>query len=341
MTAGYVPYLLLVQTLALLAYLWRDRDASLVRTTLTCQALLLVAFPLAFGGYSIDGWRYLWRFGNSPFSLDVDRLFWISGSALDALVPTPWPLKLLSALAVALFVLALVRHLRHRGHGVVAMALFLVPVMPAYFFGFGNAVRQSLATAIALLALSGSRRWRTASFWLLVLAAWLVHWAVAAFGISALLARGFPRRALPALALAVLFGFSVHHLLLALGLDPYTVVPYASDSEGEFHYAKFALHLVLAVLIGVLALAREDEDANRFAAHYVYAVAVAALLVRYEVPFERLLLYAELLLPFVLPTLVRFERLPAAAAVLAWLAATAAALVLWSHDSLSRALGLL
>jgi len=105
----------------------------------------------------------LTRFTHNPLGFDEEWLFWLTGNFISGTLPNPWPVKVLSAFAVALWIWAVIRVISFNSKETLVVALALLPLIPAFFFTMGNAVRQGLASVIVLHAivfLLAKKRWQ-------------------------------------------------------------------------------------------------------------------------------------------------------------------------------------
>ena len=143
--------------LSLLPYLVLRQDRPISderhKAVVLLQGFGLTSTYLVFGGYSIDAWRYLTRFTHNPFGFDEEWVFWLVGHFLNGTLPNPWPVKIISALAVGLWVAAIIRAIGFKRKETLVLGLALLPLMPAFFFAMGNAIRQGLAAVIVLHAI--------------------------------------------------------------------------------------------------------------------------------------------------------------------------------------------
>ena len=262
---------------------------------------VLVIFFLVFGGYSIDAWRYLTRFTHDPLSFAEEWLFWVVGHSLSELLPNPWPLRVLSAFAVGLWCLAVLRSTSSQQREVRLWALALIPLMPAFVFSLGNAVRQGLASVIILHAaifLMDKKRWQFA--FLSVLGV-LVHEVSIVF-VAAVAAMRMPMSwARAFLLISPFVSFIAVWTFAKFDVDLASYVRYAGYDEGAFHYLKFAVYFSLANgLLFFSARRAESDHFHLMIKAFALTVGFASLLLVYEVPFERMVLYSDVLLPVML-----------------------------------------
>lgn len=91
---------------------------------------------------------------------------------------------------------------------------------------------------------------------------------------------------------------------------------------------------------GALYITRQSEARDRaIVSAYAYMVACSALLLKYEVPFERLLGYSELLLPFVAVICVKALGWRQWQLKILWLGGVIAGMVLWTYPTIVSTLG--
>jgi hypothetical protein len=336
--ADLIIYLVLVQTVPLLVLKSGILKRDNLQYAIALQVLLFLAFWLVWGGYSVDAWRYLSRFDRDPLRFEEEQLFWLIGHGLGKVFVDPWPLKILSALAAALFAYATVSLLRRHKDQLAYYGLFLIPLMPAFFLAFGNAIRQGLAASIVMLGVLALQRKQIIVFVGLGLAAFFFHQTSLALVLAALLGTYQTFRMPIFLALAPLTSFVAHGAASLYGVDLAEYVRYADYQEGAFHWAKFFVAYGFAWILWWTRPA-DDIEIGKLTATYGYMVALSSLLLHYEVPFERLLLYSELLLPTLL-ALWLFRRTAVVRRVaLLWCIGIAMGLALWTHPSIVTTLG--
>ena len=316
-------------------------NQSLARFKLvfTVQVAGLTAFFLIFGGYSIDAWRYLTRFTHNPFGFEEEWLFWVVGHTLSDIFPNPWPIKILSVLAVFLWILAIVRIIGFKKKEILVVGLALLPLMPAFFFTMGNAVRQGLASVIVLHAivyLLSQRRWQ---FGMLSIVGLLVHQMSFVFVIAGMAMR-ISRKALWVfLIFAPFASFFGASFLQLWGIDLADYVRYAYRQDGQLHYFKFAVYFLASVGLLVFSSIRVVPKRLLLLINvFVVTVSCASLLLRYEVPFERILLYADVLLPIIIAMVLAELTLGARTKQVLWGGVLCAGLLLWTSGAVNRTL---
>ena len=120
-----------------------NQNARVFQLAIGMQCVGLAVFFLIFGGHSIDAWRYLTRFTHNPFGFDEEWLFWVVGHFLSGILPNPWPVKILSVLALGLWVAAVIRANGFKRKETLVLGLAFLPLVSALFFAMGDAIRRS------------------------------------------------------------------------------------------------------------------------------------------------------------------------------------------------------
>ncbi|GJL81771.1 MAG: hypothetical protein DHS20C01_14050 [marine bacterium B5-7] len=167
----------------------------------------------------------------------------------------------------------------------------------------------------------------------------LIHYPIIALFIAVYLANRWPSAAPAFLISAIVLGFGAPWVLNIFGFELAAIVKYSGYTEGSYHYLKLAVHLVVAGFILILVRFVLHRKLVLFESVYLYCVGVASLLVLYEVPFERLLLYGEMIIPFMLPGLLLVERLSARAMIGLWATGMVLGILLWTNRSIEITLG--
>lgn len=334
-----LAYLLLIQFLPLVLVVGaRYTDKGIYRYVLTGQTGLIMVFFLAWSGYSKDSWDYLSGFYGNPLDWDSEWLFWIIGSGLDRIVYDPWPLKIVSTLAAAIMCFAVIAFFVDRDWRYSIAGLFALLLTPSFFLLLGSAVRQGLAGAVVALGIVYLYRQRYDLFIVSAITAFFLHQYSVVLALAGVVSRLAPRTVWYLLCIAPFTSFVAAGLgeLYGVNLDDH--VPYSDKSEGQFHWAKFVVSYILA--IGALFVTRSFETRERgIVTAYACIVAFSAMFLKYEVPFERLLGYSEMLLPIVAVVGLSAIRWIRERLLLLWGTATGAGLLLWSHPSMFRTLG--
>jgi len=303
------------------------------------QVIGLISVYLVFGGYSIDAWRYLTRFTHNPFGFDEEWLFWLVGHFLNGMLPNPWPVKILSALAVGLWVAAVVRAIGFKRKEALVLGLALLPLMPAFFFAMGNAIRQGLAAVIVLHAILFVVKGKKWQFGALAITGILVHQVSLVFVIAGAFVRA-PRKLIWFfLIMAPFVSFGVSIILELWGINLADYVRYGHRDDGQFHYLKFAAYFSLAIaLLGLSSIRVVPNQLLLLTNAFAVTVGLASLLLRYEVPFERILLYADVLLPIIIAMVLAELRVGARTKQVLWGGALCAGLLLWTSGAVNRTL---
>ncbi|MDH3639630.1 MAG: EpsG family protein, partial [Gammaproteobacteria bacterium] len=172
----------------------------------------------------------------------------------------------------------------------------------------------------------------------LVLVAFLFHQTSLLLVLAALLGR-YRAGWMPfALLFAPLVSFVSHEIAALLGVNLSQHIHYADYDEGTFHWTKFIVAYGLAWLTWWLH-DRNDSEVSWLTASYGYMVALSSLLLRYEVPFERMLLYSEFFLPIVLVLILFRRKILLENFVYLWCAGVLLGVALWTHPSIVTTLG--
>ena len=335
-------YLYLI-LLSLLPYLVLRQDRAIAderhKAVVLLQVIGLATTYLAFGGYSIDAWRYLTRFTHNPFGFDEEWLFWLVGHFLNGALPNPWPVKILSVLAVGLWIAAVIRAIGFNRKEALVLGLALLPLMPAFFFAMGNAIRQGLAAVIVLHAMLFFVKGKKWQFGTLAITGVLVHQVSLVFVIAGAFVRA-PRKLIWFfLIMAPFVSFGVSIILELWGINLADYVRYGYRDDGQYHYLKFAVYFIMA--IGLLIFSTKREVPNHIVLlinAFALTVGCASLLLMYEVPFERILLYADVLLPIVIAMVLTGLKLRARSKQLLWSGVLCLGLLLWTSDAVKRTL---
>ena len=335
-----IIYLLILQTIAIAAFLGpRSRQEFVVNDVIAVQVIILVGFHLVWSGYSTDAWRYLTGFDRTPLAEKKEWLFWMMGHTLQKIASDPWPLKILSATGVMLEIAAIFAFFGRKQRRDIVIALFVLALLPAFFISFGNAVRQGLAAAIIIYAMARCLDGKIWWFLLATLIAWLIHQPSLFLSMAILAGTYLSRNWIRfCLLLAPVFGILIPEVATWAGIDVDSYVKYSDRDEGVFHWAKFIFAYPLAWWM--LYIVR-DKFEHRFIVLKAYAcmTALSSLLVQFEVPFERLLIFSELLLPLIVPLVVAHLKIQDSRIRIIWVIAMLAGILLWTHNSLRSTLG--
>lgn len=313
-------------------------SSPMPRGDLVLFGLPLVLFWLVWGGYPLDAWNYLTAVDQNPLNTYPEKIFWIAMLGLNALVPHPWSLKLVSAFTAATLIYAYYLYLGNRSRQVLLLSYLLLLALPGFFLLTGNAVKQGVAGALAVLGtvwfLNGRLRWSVLlSIVCLFIHQFSVLWFIAVFTLRHL------KRYLiflwilsPFVSYIAAFGFELTGHNLA------DIVRYASYSEGVFHWGKFLITSILVAMMFVslhLAPARDID----FRHIYIALVAISNTILMFEVPFERMLLFSDLVLPLAIVTAYKSHPALEKHKLVLLIPCITLPWALWTHSSIMRALG--
>ena len=306
------------------------------------QSVLFAIFWLVWAGYSVDGWKYLTRFDRDPYRFESEQLFWILGHYLDKVFVNPWPLKVMAAGCASLCIYFV--YLWHRKAvpddylRLTVISILLLIWIPGIYLLFGNVIRQGIG---AMLVLAGGV-FAVRKSYLSTIAIWglaiFFHEMSVVLMAAFLIAAFLPRVIIPLLVLAPVAGVLLPTVFDYLKIESSQFIPYTDRTTGYFHYAKFLVSYALAW--GALYSGRWREFAS-IDARKVYAacVAIASIVLVYEVAFERLLLYSDLVLPVAIVTAVFHPAFPGLTRRYILIAFAVAGCTLWLLPSISISLG--
>lgn len=335
----YLVFILMLQALPYFAL--RDgagRTAGVPAWIWALQVAMICIFFLAWGGYSVDAWRYAWGFDKNPVTFKREWFFWGFGWLLSRALHDPWPMKIISALSAGLAAGGVVWYLKRHGPLHVVVGLFVLACLPLFIFGFGNAVRQGMAASIMMAAVIFFVRGSPRLFGVLSVLGLLVHVSALILVVAAWLSKRPLIRPSHILVAAPVLGIVVPRGLALIGVDVSGWIPYSEADEGSFHYAKFAAaYLVAWIILAVRVDCREDT--GDLGLIYIYAASFSFLLLNYEVPFERLLLLSQIVLPLMFP-FYALEYAPGARAMRrGWALMYSSCALVWLHGSVPKTLG--
>ena len=295
---------------------------------------------LVWGGYSVDAWRYLSRFDRNPLHFFEEQLFWVAGHSLGLILPDPWPLKVMSALFAILVALAYRWHYR-QGDWRLPLAFMLLLATPGFLLLGGNVIRQGLAGAIGIVAAAwllrgGSWRWA-----LLFIPAFLVHQASLVFFVALLAVRLTGRHLVWIWAAAFVVSPLIQLVVDLTGFNLNYLIAHSSEAEGQYHWEKLYISALLSLVVVASTLAHRSGEMD-FRHIYLALVSCCHALLLFEVPFERLLLFADLAAPAALvQVLWLHHKQPRILVRLLTLLVVTATAVLWNAHSILLTLGLL
>jgi hypothetical protein len=297
-----------------------------------------VLFWLVWGGYSVDAWRYLARFDFSPLHFHEEQLFWIAGYLLNKVVVDPWPLKIISACSILILSTAYFKYNGKLHKRELIFSYMLLLVTPGYFLLIGNTVRQGLAGSIEILAAVYFLQQR---FWIWIILA-VVGFFVHQFGILVVLAlalaRLFKRYLLHIWVISFLASPVAAFVFQLYGYNLGETLRYGTYSEGALHWEKVLISGAISIVVLVSITLRSSPKVD-FRHVYIGLITISNTVFIYEVPFERIFLFSDLAAPLALSS-VFFQS--------AWLtnryrvigvAIIVASVLLWTNQSIIKALG--
>ena len=341
---GFILFLLCFQCFGMVAiYRWNEVQLKERQLIVLTHGILLTLFFVAWGGYSLDAWRYLSRFTHNPWGFNEEWLFWFSGHTLSLLVPDPWPLKILTGAGLTFFLWSIIRRYGIARTKETLIAFLLLPLLPAVYLTLGNSIRQGIASVVVVHGIIWLVRGRKRYFVLIGLVAALIHQYSLLLTLAAALSN-LPRRVLYGLVLVAPFiSFMCYVILGWFDIDLDLYVPYSFKENGVFHYLKF---FFAYIMVGILILIRHrsvglDAETSCLINIYIVIVIFSALILKYEVSFERVLLYSEVLLPLIIPTLIISRTWTHFQTTVVWLAGLVVGLGLWTHNSILRSFGVI
>ena len=336
-----VVYLLLTHCLGWMGWISAVKgDRISVDRIVLLYPVLLCGVWVFWGGYGIDGWRYLMGFWGDRLRFESEQLFWLAGTALSRLTSDPWPLKILAAAGVLGFCTSIIIYYRERPRTCLVLGLALVPLLPAFFLTYGNALRQGLGASAAMLGAIFLIRERVLVFVLFSIMAFLLHQTSVVIALAMVAARLVPGLIFLALLFCPIMSFAAAYVAQFYEIRLADHIRYAHYTEGMFHYVKFGVVYALAWTFAIRAR-NWPRDVRTMAVGYSYVVAASTVLLKYEVPFERFVLYSDFFLPFIVPLLLLGWIAKRKLMIAAWLTSLIAGVALWSHKSIVTSIGLM
>lgn len=308
------------------------------RTLFLLTSLSAAGFWLVWGGYSVDAWRYLSQFDLKVLHFHEEQIFWGAGSVLGSLVPDPWPLKIISGCSIFILCWAYFRHFGSTGTPELTAAYMLLLITPAFFLLYGNAVRQGFAASVGVLAITFFLQGSYFKWLMLAVAGFFIHQAAILVAVALLIASTL-RNHLFWIWLGSLFVSPVVAYLFSLfGHELTDYIRYADYSEGVFHWAKVAMSTAISLVV-LLSLRVQSSLTLDFRHAYIGLGILGNCLLIYEVPFERILLFSDLLAaPALAQILVRTDWLSRRYIIFSILV-ICGSILLWTHQSILRTLG--
>ena len=318
---------------------WQDtpRVAKAEHTFFYFSAFTVV-FWLVWGGYSVDAWRYLSRFDHNPFLFHEEQVFWITGYVLNKLVPDPWPIKILSASTAIVLSAAYFLYCRNLQDRELDLAFILLLLTPGFFLLTGNTVRQGLAGSVEIL---GAVLFLQRRYWLwLVVAA--VGFFIHQFGmlvVVAILCARFLKKYLFYFWLVSYLISPFASLLFHLfGYDLEDVLRYGAYSEGLYHWEKVLVSCALSIF--VFSSFRFQPAKSIDIRHiYLALIAISNSVVIYEVPFERIFLFSDLVAPLAVAQILAKSRWVRSRYQVLLVFAVLGSVLLWTNHSIIKSLG--
>ena len=335
-------FLIATTSFGLVAFAFSDYFSQTERElAFVVQNLLNAFFFLVWGGYSADAYQYSKAFLGNPSVFEKEQLFYLLGFILDKLVDQPWPLKILSGGSVLLVGTACFFYFGRQRIATATLAVTLLHLSPAFFTLTGNALRQGFAAELLLLALifyKERRYWITVGFLFL---GYLFHETI-----------------LVAMLIIPLLNLSKKWFALLLVLSPmvslflFTIFEgpqiseflrkdntYFTDPEGIYHYEKFLVAYGIAWTFLIKFVERAQDD--YLARAYILLVTLACTFLMFEIPFDRILAYSEVLVSLVAALVLalvwgdlrRTFQVSIATLVIVL------GIVLWTHPSMLRTFG--
>ena len=303
------------------------------------QISLILVFWIIWGGVSKDGPAYLYQFSLIG-PRNYEPFFYNTGKWLSKISPGPWPLKIFSVVSVTVGLGCYYSWFRHNeaAKRQIVTALLLMMYVPGIYLLTGNVVRQGLATAIIIAAAIFLDRKK----WIWAIAASIVALQIHVLSfillVCFLIAMILPLPILRLAVLAPLLGMAVPHLSGIFGIEISQYIPYSHYSEGSLHYSKLLAYggIALILLVFIKPGPIFKLDMRRV---YIVIVAVASLLVRYEVPFERLLIYSDYILPLCIVPFLDHVLLRGKKAFYILVLISISGTILWFAPSISVSMG--
>lgn len=297
-------------------------------------------FWLVWGGYSVDAWRYLSRFDFNPLQFREEQLFWIGGYLLNKLVPDPWPLKILSAFSVLILIWAYHIYFKTTQKNELILAYALLLATPGFFLLLGNTVRQGLAGSIEIL---GAIFFLQRKYWtwaLIAVVGYLVHQFAVIVAIAVLIARPLKQHILWLWVASLIVSPVSTYVLELFGYSLEQILRYGDHTEGQFHWAKVLMSGTLTAFI--LYSFRLQPASNIDIRHlYVSLSIISNTILLYEVPYERLFLFSDLIAPLALGQVIAKTKFVEKHSLLFVLVLLSFSLILWTNYSIVKSFGYL
>ncbi len=339
-------YLILLTLLPFTMFINSKSDDVLqAKVIYMIQAFFTCLFIFAWGGFSADApiySEYFSWFLSTIKGVDIYFVmsypFYLIGTILNELIYPPWPLKIMMGSAVFIYSLGLYKICKRISMYHANIALLALLLMPSYYLLFGNAIRQGFAASIVVLGFAYLLDRKYVVFIALVFFTYFIHSSSIAFAVAFLMIK------LPIKWVKILLLLSPISLLSyesLFGSSP-IYIPYAGRKEGIYHFERFILEYALAWMT-ILLYPNLQTKYKQLALAYPIMVAISSIFLFYEIAFERLVGYADLLLPITISIILLNYRHILQATLfkqtIIILIVLATGLLLWNHPSVVFTLG--
>jgi hypothetical protein len=297
-------------------------------------------FWLVWGGYSVDAWRYLSRFDFNPLQFREEQLFWIAGYLLNKLVPDPWPIKILSTISILTLTWSYHIYLKSEKKDELILAYALLLATPGYFLLLGNTVRQGMAGSIEILGAVFFLQNKYRAWALIAVVGYLVHQFAVIVALAVLIAKLLKKHLLW-IWMASFFVSPVSTLIFnALGYSLEDVLRYGDSTEGQFHWAKILVSFSLSALM-FYSFRSQPAVKIDFRHLYIALSIISNTVLLYEVPFERLFLFSDLIAPLALGQILARVGFVAKYNLVLTIVLLCFSIVLWTNYSIVKSFGYL
>ena len=297
-------------------------------------------FWLVWGGYSVDAWRYLSRFDFTPLHFKEEQLFWTTGYLLNKLVPDPWPIKILSTISVLILTWSYFRYYGSSERGELLIAYVLLLATPAYFLLLGNTVRQGMAGCIEILGATFFLQKRYWTWALIAVAGFMVHQFGAVVAFAVLITRLFSKYLLWIWIGSFLISPISTYVLHFFGYNLEDLLRYGDYTEGQFHWAKAIVSFFISAFI-LYSLKSHPPAKIDFRHLYITLNIVSNTVLLYEVPYERLFLFSDLIAPLALAHIITRIKFVEKYNLGFFLVALSFSIILWTNYSVVKSFGYL
>lgn len=297
-------------------------------------------FWLVWGGYSVDAWRYLSRFDFTPLHFKEEQLFWTTGYLLNNLVPDPWPIKILSTISILILTWSYFRYYSSAQQGELFIAYVLLLTTPAYFLLLGNTVRQGMAGCIEILGITFFLQKRYWTWALIAIAGYMVHQFGAIVALAVLITRLFSKYLLWIWIGSFLVSPLSTYVLHYLGYNLEDLLRYGDYTEGQFHWAKA---IVGSFISAFILFSIKSQPALNIDFRHIYIVLniISNTVLLYEVPYERLFLFSDLIAPIALAQIFARINFIKNYNLVFSLTALSFSIILWTNYSVVKSFGYL